>query len=136
MCVDNLQYIDKEMDISGHKGETYKMTIRQWCMTGLLIDDEPCIQSIAQIGVSNRYHFVCKSEHLNQVCRLLDEYFDGLTEFYETPEAVHSITGCDDPPWRSGQMNPTHGIDDYIRSINLPSDGTDAFVSIITEPHR
>ena len=124
------------MELNDHNGDMYKMTIRQWCMTGLLIDDEPCIQSIAQIGISNRYHFVCKSERLNQVRRLLDEYFDRLTDFYETPEAVHAITGCDDPPWRSGRMNLTHGIDDYIRSLNLPSVGTDAFVSIVTEPHR
>jgi len=136
VCVDNLQYIDKEMELNDHNGDSYKMTIRQWCMTALLIDDKPCIQSIAQIGISNRYHFVCKAEHLNQVRRLLDEYFDGLSDFYETAEAVHAITGCDDPPWRSGRMNLTHGIDDYIRSLNLPSDGNDAFVSIVTEPHR
>ena len=33
-------------------------------------------------------------------------------------------------------MNLSHGIDDYIRSLNLPTDGTDNFVSIVTEPHR
>ena len=33
-------------------------------------------------------------------------------------------------------MNLSHGIDDYIRSLNLPTDGTDTFVSIVTEPHR
>ena len=135
MCVDNLQYIDKVMELNDQNGEMYKMTIIQWCMTGILIDDEPCIQSIAQIGISNRYHFVCKTDHLSQVRRLLDDYFDCIIEYYATPEAVHAITGCDDPPWRSGRMNLTHGIDNYIRSLNLPTDGTDAFVSIVTEPH-
>ena len=33
-------------------------------------------------------------------------------------------------------MNLTHGIDDYISSLNLPTDGIDTFVSIVTEPHR
>ena len=33
-------------------------------------------------------------------------------------------------------MNLSHGIDDYICSVNLPTDGTDTFVSIVTEPHR
>ena len=92
MCVDNLQYIDKEMELNDQNGEMYKMTIRQWCMTALLIDEQLCNQSIVQIGISNRYHFVCKTEHFNQVRRLLDVYFDGLSDFYESPEAVHSIT--------------------------------------------
>ena len=33
-------------------------------------------------------------------------------------------------------MNLTGGIDIYTRILNLASDGTDAFVSIVTEPHR
>ena len=58
VCIDNLQYIDKGMDLTDDNGDIYQMTIRKWCMTELVIDDKPCIQSIAQIGVSNRYHFV------------------------------------------------------------------------------
>ena len=79
--MDNLQYIDEEMELNDQNGEMYKTTIRQWYMTALLIDEEPCIQSIGQIGISNRYHFVCKTEHLSHVGRLLDEYFDGLSVF-------------------------------------------------------
>lgn len=33
-------------------------------------------------------------------------------------------------------MNLTHGDDDYIKSINLTTDGTDIFGSIVTEPHQ
>ena len=73
---------------------------------------------------------------MSQVRRLLDEYFDGLINYYETPEAAYPITGCDDPPLHSCHMNLTYGIDDYIRSLNLPTHGTDAFVSILTEPHQ
>ena len=105
-------------------------------MNSLLIDEEPCIQSINKIGISNRYHFVCKTKHLSQVRRLFDTYFDGLNVFYKYSEAIHSITGCDDPPWRSGRMIPTHGINDYIRSLNLPTEGTGVFVSTFTEPHQ
>ena len=134
--MENLQYIEKEMELNDQNGEIYKMTIRQWYMTGLLIDEELCIQYISQIGINNRYHFVYKTTHLNLVRRLIDESFDGLSEFYETREEVHSITGCYDPSWRSVRMTLTHGIDDYIRSLNLSTDGTDAFVFIVTEYHR
>ena len=43
VCVDNLQYIDKVMELNDQNGEIYNMTIRQWCMTRILIDEEPCI---------------------------------------------------------------------------------------------
>ena len=105
-------------------------------MTGILIDEEPCIQCITQICISNRYHFVCKTGHLSQVRILLDDYFNRLTEYFETLETVLSITGCDDPPWCSGKMNLTNGIDDYISNLNLPTNDTNAFVSIVTELHR
>ena len=32
-------------------------------------------------------------------------------------------------------MNITHGIDDYMKSLNLPTYGIDTFVSIVNEPH-
>ena len=135
VCIDNLQYIGKEMDLVDNSGESYKMSIRKYCMTELYIDDSPCIKSIDQIGIDNRYHFVCKAEHERQVRRLLDEYFDSLTDFFTNPEAVQTITGCSDPPWRLGRLNITHEIDDYIKSLNLPTDGIDTFVSIVNEPH-
>ena len=104
-------------------------------MTELLIDDKPCIHTIAQIGVDDRYHFVCKNKHECQVRRLLDDYFDRLSDHFDDTKSLHDVTGCDAYPWRSGRMNISHGIDDYIRSLNLPTDGTDNFVSIVAKPN-
>ena len=88
------------------------------------------------IGIDDRYHFVCKNGHECQVRRLLDDYFDRLGDHFENTESLHTITCCDDYPWRSGRIQLSHEIDGYIRSLNLPSDGNDAFVSIVNEPNR
>lgn len=63
-------------------------------MTKFLIDNEPGIKVIAQVGMDDRYHFVCKNEHEGQVRRLFDEYFDQLSNYFDSPESLHEITSC------------------------------------------
>ena len=86
------------MDLTNVHDEPYQTTIRKMCMTEIVIDGSPGIQAIEQIGIEDRYHFVCKNAHESQVRRLLDEYFDRLTDYFETPESLHAVTGCDDYP--------------------------------------
>ena len=77
-------------------------------MTKIMIDNKPGIKAIAQIGIDDRYHFVCKNE----------------------------VTGCNKYPWYFGKMQLSHRIDDYIRSLNLPTDENAVFMSIVNEPNH
>lgn len=124
------------MELIENNGEPYHMAIREYCMTELLINEQPCIKYIAQIGIDNHYHFVCKNDHESQVRRLLDEYCDSLNDYFTMPEEVRTKTNCDESPWWSGRMHRSHGINNYINSLNLPSDGTNIFVSIVNEPNH
>ena len=119
------------MDLTDVNEEPYQTTIQKMCMTEIVIGGVPGIQAIEQIGIEDRYHFVCKNVHESQVQQLLDKYFDRLNNFFETTESLHEITGCDDYPWRSGCIQLSHGIDDYIQYLNLPSEGDGIFVSIV-----
>ena len=123
------------MDLTDINHDPYQTTIRKMCMTEIIIGNEPGIQAIEQIDIEDRYHFVCKNEHEGQVRRLLDKYFDRLSDFFETTKSLHEFTGCDDYSSQSGRMQLSHGIDNYIHSLNLPSEGDEVFKSIVKEPH-
>ena len=96
--MDNLQYVDKVMDLSEPNRDQYQMTIHNICTTEILIDNEPCIKAILQIGIDNRYHFVCKNEHECQVQRLIDDSFDCFGDHFDNTEHLHVVTDCDKSP--------------------------------------
>lgn len=124
------------MNFRDNNGYIYQTTIRQWCMARLVINNESYVKSITQIGINNQCHFVCKTEYESQVWRLLDEYFDSLSEFFDISKTLSAITRYDEPPWRSGCIQLSHRIEDYVKSLNLPYDGKHMFVFVNNKPNH
>ena len=102
-------------------------------MIELPTNKQSCIKVIAQYTIVTTSYVKMNTE--SQAKRLLDAYSDSLNTSFTTLEEVWTITGCDELPWWSGCMHLSHGINDYIKSLNLSSGRTNTFASIINKPN-
>lgn len=81
------------MTLTDPHGVPYQMTIRQMCMTEILIGNKPCINAFVQISINNdKHYFVCKNEHEYQTYWLPDDYTGCLGDHFDNPETVVMIT--------------------------------------------